>query len=509
MSAAATNNLTGLGAYRYTSLLGFNGILATYKAFDNELNLTSSVVVVHESQLATPGVWDQSAAEIHQLLTAGASRVCQPTAYGSHDGYRWVAYEWQKGSHLGIRVRDGGLPARDEAFRWIGQTADALATLHRQGSSHRILSPASIFINDFGQAKLLHAGWGRVVRAIDGGLLNPNLMCILPFAAPEVAAGEAGDDAADVFSLGSNLYFLLTGMPAFWHEDPATLAALIAKGEVDFSPLRGELPPEALAALEEMLTRDPADRQVNLPALTDRLLAIADSLQPVPDQQAPAQPEVRIIEERISAAAVKKPKADGEESSSKISAIVLERQREVQQRQRESSMAVSKTVTVLAEAAETSKAKRKRTLIMAAAAAVLIFAVVVGGGTVVMGLFSGDDSDTLAPKPKPTPTSTANGAAPVVVDIHTKYDQTAERLRQLGQLSKGYQRTNGRWAAKVEDLQSVGAKPSEFLDSWDKAIDLRNEFVISAGADGKLDTDDDPWYDADAGTPGGYVPPAK
>lgn len=515
--AMKTENLEKLGMYKLKTMLGSNGVFASFQGFHTDSTLPAAIVTVHESSIANPAAWEAFVAEIGPIMNQGASRLCQPHGYGHECEHYWAAYEWMKGNHLGIIVRDNGLPAAADAFQWMSEVAEALATLHRRGAQHRILSPASIFINELGQAKLLHTAWHHMILATEGGLLRPEMLSILPFAAPEVVAGKASDEAADVYSIGSNLYYLLTGQPAHWDEDPATLAHLIRTQPVDLGPLHGVIPNMGIAVLDEMLSLDPGDRPINLPALSDRLTAVIAVLQGAAEDVAAVVSPMSATRETALpsyAGQARTPELEPEydphaghmgheeESSSRLSEVIRERQKQLDEA---SEIDKPSAVTVYKETVIT---KEKRQLQMSVLVGLIVVVVGIVGVTVavsMLGLFSGESATPAA-----APTQAAAPTAPIqpaVSDaVYRQYRQTHEQLRVLGQLSKGFHRTNGVWPKKVEDLEPLGATPAEFLDAWDTKIDIRGHYVMSAGADKKWDNEDDLWWDADLGTPGGYNP---
>lgn len=515
--AMKTENLEKLGMYKLKTMLGSNGVFASFQGFHTDSTLPAAIVTVHESSIANAAAWEAFVAEIGPMMNQGASRLCQPHAYGHEFEHYWAAYEWMKGSHLGIIVRDNGLPAAADAFQWMSELAEALATLHRRGAQHRIVSPASIFINELGQAKLLHTSWHHMVLATEGGLLRPELLSILPFAAPEVVAGAASDEAADVYSIGSNLFYLLTGQPAHWDEDPAALAQLIRTRPVDLAPLHGVIPNMGIALLEEMLSLDPADRPINLPALADRLNAVIAVLQGAAEDVAAVVSPMSATRETAlpnysgqARTPELEPEYDphaghggpGDESSSRLSDVIRERQKQLDEA---SEIDRPSAVTVYKETVITKEKRQIQMTVLIGLVVVIVGILGVTAAVSMLGLFS---SDTGPAEPAPTQAATpAVPAQPAVSDmVYRQYRQTHEQLRVLGQLSKGFHRSNGAWPKKIEDLVALGATEPEFLDAWDTKIDIRGHYVMSAGADKKWDNEDDLWWDADLGTPGGYNP---
>ncbi|CAN5423017.1 hypothetical protein BH09SUM1_BH09SUM1_03750 [soil metagenome] len=503
--ANITQNLQGIGPYRLTNLLGFNGSFATFEGLQKDGGQRVLIVVVQRAFIKDDHAWDEFRSQFEELAKARANRICHALSCGEEAGHLYAAYEWLEGSHLGVRVRDEGLPDAGEAFRWISEIADALAALHRKGSVHGVISPASIFVTKQGDARLLHGAWGRVILGSEGGLMNPAWGCILPFAAPEVAAGKRGDEGSDVYSLGANLYFLISGQPPFWHEDPKTLMELIASTPIDLSGLEGNIPVAGIEALSEMVNHDPDERPMNLPALSDRLLSIsrqirASSSQGEGDVQMPAtQLEMRKQQGPDLLIPATAPPADPVPAARPVRPEVV----------REAVIpppAGPASGVIVLDQEVLSKKEQSKRMIMIVGASLIVLAAV--GILAVYGITSmlsgkGDDED---PAPVPAKKIVINVPASVTPEKIKNYDMTLTNLRSLAQLSIGFQRDNGAWPTKIADLVPLGAKPEELNDAWGQPIEIRSTYVLSAGEDKTWDNGDDVWWDAQQNIKGGYTP---
>jgi WD40 repeat protein/predicted Ser/Thr protein kinase len=146
---------------------------------------------------------------------------------GEHDGTLYFAMQYIDGNSLAAVVAGRGatpLPPREVARLGV-QAAEALAYAHAQGILHRDIKPANLlrdvqgtlWVADFGLAKAQEAG-----ELTESG----ELVGTLRFLAPERFAGRC-DARADIYALGTTLYELLTGRPAFGPGDRAALVQQI------------------------------------------------------------------------------------------------------------------------------------------------------------------------------------------------------------------------------------------------------------------------------------------
>jgi serine/threonine protein kinase len=132
-----------------------------------------------------------------------------------HDpGAHWLVMEYVEGTTLGHLVQEHGALPPDVAAPLLLQAADALAAAHAAGIVHRDVKPSNILVGRDAQVKLTDFGIARITT--DPALTQTGLVVGSPaYLAPEVAAGDRGDDAADVWSLGATVFHVLSGRPPY------------------------------------------------------------------------------------------------------------------------------------------------------------------------------------------------------------------------------------------------------------------------------------------------------
>lgn len=99
----------------------------------------------------------------------------------------------------------------------LSQIAGAVEHLHQQGIVHRDLKPANIMIRKDGTPIVMDFGFAKDLRQ-SPGLTGEGMIIGTPtYASPEQAEGRSADvdSRSDVFSLGSIMYHVLTGVPPF------------------------------------------------------------------------------------------------------------------------------------------------------------------------------------------------------------------------------------------------------------------------------------------------------
>ena len=161
-----------------------------------------------------------------------------------------------------------------ECVRVIAKTARAIAYAHSKGILHRDLQPGNILldengepmVSDFGLAKWLDQG-SDLTRSLET-LGTPG------YIAPEQAECRAAEltSAADIYSLGAILFYLLTGRPPF--VGPNVLF-VIHQAAATLAPRLRSLTPSLDRDLETIVARclesDPSGRYKSAGALADDL----------------------------------------------------------------------------------------------------------------------------------------------------------------------------------------------------------------------------------------------
>lgn len=172
---------------------------------------------------------------------------------------------------------DTGDLEENYVLRWFSELAQALDYIHEQGVVHRdiklsnvlLTADKHVILSDFGVSRFFGGNLRREVSAVNtmvsgasgGGHLA---MGTHGYMAPEVARGEEATPAADTYSLGVMLLYLLTGV---WYESGTKAFQLLDLLE---RPWKKVLP--------LMVADDPAKRPTHLTAVVRQLC----KPQPVP-----------------------------------------------------------------------------------------------------------------------------------------------------------------------------------------------------------------------------------
>ncbi len=134
--------------------------------------------------------------------------------------------------------------------------ARAVAALHRAGIIHRDIKPDNVILEAGGSLKLIDLG---VVRVPGLEEFPPeNVPGTAAYMAPEMFAGEAGNEATDIYALGVTMFRAFTGEFPYGNLDATSRPR--RDRPRDFSALRPDLPAWLQAGLARAIAVDPAKR---------------------------------------------------------------------------------------------------------------------------------------------------------------------------------------------------------------------------------------------------------
>jgi class 3 adenylate cyclase/tetratricopeptide (TPR) repeat protein/predicted Ser/Thr protein kinase len=247
-----------VGQYRIEQRLGAGGMGAVYRAFDESLQRPVAI----KRLLATMG--DQSRSLRFRREARMAARLNHPAIVHIYEiveteGGDWIVMELVEGKTLDRLLREGRMDLA-RAVRVVREIAEGLSEAHAQGIVHRDLKATNVMVTAAGRVKILDFGLAKSWQGdVDQEISTPGTVVGTCHAmSPEQAQGLAVDHRSDLFSLGSLLYELLTGLSPFHAGTPTETLARICAFEPDpVTSLEPAVPP-ALADLTHRLLRKSA-----------------------------------------------------------------------------------------------------------------------------------------------------------------------------------------------------------------------------------------------------------
>ncbi|PID38780.1 MAG: hypothetical protein CSB49_03825 [Proteobacteria bacterium] len=272
MSDSSESNI--FGRYRLLDLIAKGGMAEVFRAKTDGAAGTEKQMCIKRilPRLSSNSEFIKlfvSEARIVLPLTHG--NITQVFDFGEVDGVYFLAMEYVRGQNLAqviARVAEGGKPLDVAAALFISaEVCRGLQYAHsytdQQGKSvvvvHRDVSPHNVLISYNGEVKLTDFGIARAAsKAAESESVVRGKPC---YVSPEQADGKSGDPRSDIFSMGSLLYEMLTGVRPFEAETDAETLELVRKAAVDPpSTHNPNVSAELDAIVLKALSREPGQR---------------------------------------------------------------------------------------------------------------------------------------------------------------------------------------------------------------------------------------------------------
>ena len=264
-----------LSHYKIVEKLGEGGMGVVYKAEDLTLGRFVAIKVF-------PSISTASAEERARFFQEArlASSLNHPNIVTIHefdetDGTAFIVSECVDGKTLTALMHEGRLSVPTMMNIAI-QIASGISAAHAKGIVHRDIKPDNVMVANDGPVKVMDFGLARLLGSSHMTSAG-SLIGTFAYMSPEQIDEQEVDARSDIFSFGTLMYHMATGIPPFTGKTIAELLASVTrKSPQPPSRIRPEIPEELERIILKALQKERSRRYPTMQDLKTDLESVRE-----------------------------------------------------------------------------------------------------------------------------------------------------------------------------------------------------------------------------------------
>jgi serine/threonine protein kinase/beta-lactam-binding protein with PASTA domain len=292
--------------YEIVELVGIGGMAEVYKAMDRRLNRFVAIKFLKPEFASDKDFVSRFRVEAQAAAILSHPNIVTVYDVGEDDDLHYIVMELVEGITLKKFIERKDRLEIKEAVGIAIQIAQGLECAHKNKIIHRDVKPQNIIISRDGKVKVTDFGIARVSSIANGTLAQQIALGSVHYLSPEQARGGYSDEKSDIYSLGENLYHMISGQVPFDASDSISIALMqIQNKETPLHELRPDVPVSVEKIVEKCMQKKPERRYLSA---TDLISDLRRSLKE-PDGDfvrmtsnvVPDSPTIRMTKEDLDA----------------------------------------------------------------------------------------------------------------------------------------------------------------------------------------------------------------
>ena len=269
-----------VGRYRILEQIGQGGMSVVYKGLDTALDREVAIKVLHPHLATKEESRRRLAREAKAVAKLHHPNILEVFDYSGPDaGVAYLVTEYIRGHTLRDYAALQSMQPPELGAMVVQQLATALAHAHESGVIHRDLKPENVMVRDDGVLKLMDFGIAKLLDRDERMTQTGALVGSPAHMAPEIIEGQEAGPGADIFSLGTILYWLATGALPFSALNTTAMLKKILDVDFEDPRARNAAVSDGLCEIiTRCLARQPEDRYPNAGELSQALTSHLGSL---------------------------------------------------------------------------------------------------------------------------------------------------------------------------------------------------------------------------------------
>lgn len=270
-----------IGAYRVLSRIAVGGMGEVLLGHDDSLDRPVAIKRIRAEVAGDSVRRRRFEREAHLAAKLDHSAIVRVYDFEREGSVESIVMEYAPGKTLRFLLKVGPFPVRYAVMLAI-EIADGLAHAHERGVLHRDLKTENVLVTDDAHAKILDFGIAKWLLSEDEGLTHSStLLGTCRAMSPEQAFGLELDNRSDLFSFGTLLYEVLSGISPFETvNDLVTLKRLSGDPHKPLVEVDPAIPLELSELVDDLLEKKPEDRPQDAYVVRERLIRIAYHISP-------------------------------------------------------------------------------------------------------------------------------------------------------------------------------------------------------------------------------------